>query len=45
MRVAPRQRIGVADVRDVADLHMRAMAAPQAAGKRYLVLRVISSLT
>jgi nucleoside-diphosphate-sugar epimerase len=38
MRVAPRQRIGVADVRDVADLHMRAMAAPQAAGKRYLAL-------
>jgi nucleoside-diphosphate-sugar epimerase len=38
MRVAPRQRIGVADVRDVADLHMRAMAAPQAAGKRYRAL-------
>ena len=26
--------LGVADVRDVADLHIRAMAAPEAAGKR-----------
>jgi nucleoside-diphosphate-sugar epimerase len=33
-----RQRFGVADVRDVANLHIRAMAAPQAAGKRYLAL-------
>jgi nucleoside-diphosphate-sugar epimerase len=38
MRVAPRQRVGVADVRDVADLHIRAMATPEAAGKRYLAL-------
>jgi nucleoside-diphosphate-sugar epimerase len=29
---------GVADVRDVADAHIRAMATPQAAGKRYLIL-------
>ena len=36
MAVAPRQRFGIADVRDVADLHVRAMAAPEAAGKRYL---------
>lgn len=38
MRAAPRQRFGVADVRDVADLHIRAMAFPDAAGKRYLAL-------
>ncbi|GGS50709.1 NAD-dependent epimerase/dehydratase family protein [Streptomyces griseoviridis] len=34
----PRQYFGVADVRDVADLHLRAMAAPGAAGRRYLAL-------
>ena len=38
MAVVPRQRFGVADVRDVADLHIRAMAAPEAAGKRFLAL-------
>ncbi len=38
MPVVRRQRFGVADVRDVADLHIRAMAAPRAAGKRYLAL-------
>lgn len=38
MRTAPRQRFGVADVRDVADLHIRAMTAPEAAGKRFLAL-------
>jgi dihydroflavonol-4-reductase len=38
MKVVPRQRFGVADVRDVADLHIRAMAAPGAAGRRYLGL-------
>ena len=38
MPVVRRQRFGVADVRDVADLHVRAMAAPGAAGKRYLAL-------
>jgi dihydroflavonol-4-reductase len=38
MLVVRRQRFGVADVRDVADLHIRAMAAPEAAGKRYLAL-------
>jgi nucleoside-diphosphate-sugar epimerase len=38
MSVVPRQRFGVADVRDVADLHIRAMAAPEAAGKRFLAL-------
>ncbi|GAA5051587.1 nucleoside-diphosphate-sugar epimerase [Thermocatellispora tengchongensis] len=38
MEVAPRLRFGVVDVRDVADLHMRAMAAPAAAGKRFLAV-------
>jgi nucleoside-diphosphate-sugar epimerase len=38
MPVVRRQRFGVADVRDVADLHIRAMASPGAAGKRYLAL-------
>ena len=38
MSVAPRARFGVVDVRDVADLHLLAMAAPQAAGKRYLAV-------
>src|SRR5271155_865334 len=38
MPVVRRQRFGVADVRDVADLHVRAMAAPAAAGKRFLAL-------
>lgn len=34
----PRQRFGIADVRDVSGLHIAAMGAPEAAGKRYLVL-------
>ncbi len=38
MTVAPRARFGLADVRDVADLHIRAMATPGAAGKRFLAL-------
>ena len=38
MSVAPRARFGIADVRDVADLHIRAMAAPEAAGKRFLAV-------
>jgi nucleoside-diphosphate-sugar epimerase len=38
MAIAPRQRFGVVDVRDVADLHIRAMAAPEAAGKRFLAV-------
>ena len=38
MPVVRRQRFGVADVRDVADLHIRAMAVPGAAGQRYLAL-------
>jgi nucleoside-diphosphate-sugar epimerase len=38
MPVIRRQRFGVADVRDVADVHIRAMAVPEAAGQRFLVL-------
>jgi nucleoside-diphosphate-sugar epimerase len=38
MPIVRRQRFGVADVRDVADLHIRAMATPEAAGKRFLAL-------
>jgi nucleoside-diphosphate-sugar epimerase len=38
MPVVRRQRFGVADVRDVADLHILAMNAPKAAGKRFLAL-------
>ncbi|MBO3748566.1 NAD-dependent epimerase/dehydratase family protein [Streptosporangiaceae bacterium NEAU-GS5] len=38
MSVAPRQRFGVVDVRDVADLHLRAMAEPKAAGRRFLAV-------
>jgi len=36
MKVVPRQRFGIVDVRDVSQLHITAMATPQAAGKRYL---------
>jgi nucleoside-diphosphate-sugar epimerase len=38
MPVVRRARFGIADVRDVADVHIRAMAAPGAAGKRFLVV-------
>jgi nucleoside-diphosphate-sugar epimerase len=38
MTKTPRARFGLADVRDVADLHVRAMAAPEAAGKRFLAV-------
>jgi len=38
MPVAPRQRFGVVDVRDVASAHLAAMSTPDAAGKRYLLL-------
>ena len=38
MHAVPRQRFGIADVRDVAELHVAAMQAPEAAGKRYLAL-------
>ncbi len=38
MPMVPRQRFGIADVRDVSELHITAMATPEAAGKRYLAL-------
>ena len=38
MTTTPRARFGLADVRDVADLHVRAMAAPEAAGQRFLAV-------
>jgi nucleoside-diphosphate-sugar epimerase len=38
MAAAPRQRFGIADVRDVASAHIAAMTTPAAAGKRYLLL-------
>jgi dihydroflavonol-4-reductase len=38
MPVVRRGRFGIADVRDVAELHLLAMSTPEAAGKRYLAL-------
>jgi dihydroflavonol-4-reductase len=38
MRLAPPVWTQVVDVRDAADLHVRAMTAPQAVGQRYLAL-------
>jgi len=38
MPALPRQRFGVADVRDVADAHLKAGATPEAADRRYLLL-------
>jgi dihydroflavonol-4-reductase len=38
MRLAPPMWTQTVDVRDAADLHVRAMTAPQAAGQRYLAL-------
>lgn len=35
---APRIRFGLVDVRDVADLHLRAMASPAARGERFLAI-------
>jgi nucleoside-diphosphate-sugar epimerase len=40
-----RQSFGVVDVRDVADLHVRAMAAPEAAGRRYLAVGAGTTIT
>ena len=34
----PRITFGVVDVRDVADLHLKAMTAPEAAGERFLAV-------
>ncbi len=38
MSVAPRHRFGIVDVRDAADAHVRAMAAPAAAGQRFIAV-------
>lgn len=38
MTAVPRQRFGMADVRDVSAAHVAAMSTPGAAGNRYLVL-------
>jgi dihydroflavonol-4-reductase len=38
MLALPRQQFGIADVRDVAEAHMTAMATPAATGRRYLLL-------
>lgn len=38
MEAVPRQRFGLVDVRDVADAHLRAMAVPEAAGRRFLAV-------
>jgi nucleoside-diphosphate-sugar epimerase len=45
MPVVPRQRFGIADVRDVSELHITAMKTPDAAGKRYLALADGPTLT
>ena len=45
MPALPRQRFGVVDVRDVADAHITAMATPAAAGKRYLLLADVPTIT
>jgi dihydroflavonol-4-reductase len=34
----PQVSFGIVDVRDVADLHVRAMTAPEAAGERFLAV-------
>jgi len=38
MPAAPKVAYGIVDVRDVADLHVRAMKAPEAAGERFLAI-------
>ncbi|MCU1482714.1 MAG: epimerase [Subtercola sp.] len=45
MTQVPRQRFGIADVRDVAAVHIAAMNTPEAAGKRYLALADGPTLT
>jgi len=36
MPAVPRLQLGIVDVRDVAEVHLKAMLEPQAAGERYL---------
>jgi dihydroflavonol-4-reductase len=38
MPAVPRVYFGVVDVRDVADLHLRAMTAPEAKGERFIAV-------
>jgi dihydroflavonol-4-reductase len=38
MKAVPKISFGIVDVRDVADLHLRAMTSPQAKGQRFLAL-------
>ena len=44
MKAVPKISFGIVDVRDVADLHLRAMTMPEAKGQRFLALsgRVLS---
>ncbi len=37
-KAVPRINFGIVDVRDVADLHLRAMVSPNAAGQRFLAI-------
>ncbi|WP_431246540.1 NAD-dependent epimerase/dehydratase family protein [Leifsonia xyli] len=45
MTAVPRQRFGIADVRDVSSAHIAAMTTPEAAGRRYLLLADGPTLT
>jgi nucleoside-diphosphate-sugar epimerase len=38
MKAIPNITLGIVDVRDVADLHIRAMTNPAAKGQRFLAL-------
>lgn len=38
MKAIPKINFGIVDVRDVADLHLRAMTSPEAKGQRFLAL-------
>jgi len=38
MKAAPKIDLGIVDVRDLADLHLRAMTSPKANGERFLAL-------
>ena len=38
MKAVPKISFGIVDVRDVADLHLRAMTSPEAKGQRFLAL-------
>ena len=44
MRAAPRISLEVADVRDIADIHIRAMTSPAAAGERFLATGELMSM-